>query len=129
MTKWKNIKPWYHGSPFRLTTIRKGSTITQDRDLARIFSHKPKRVSISDDGKIKHDGTTPGFLYCIAKKIQPGDVVPHPRSSMKEGKEWLTNRTLRVMLLGPTRVTESERLTAEEIIRLTAQVRNNACPV
>jgi hypothetical protein len=38
---------WYHGSPLELTTLHEGSTITQKRELARIFSHKPTRVSVS----------------------------------------------------------------------------------
>ena len=54
-------QPWYHGSPFELKTIRKGSTITQKRELARIFSHKPAVASMEDDGSIKHNGTQPGL--------------------------------------------------------------------
>ncbi|MFB0503615.1 MAG: hypothetical protein ACETWE_07260 [Candidatus Bathyarchaeia archaeon] len=123
-------KTWYHGSPFKLTTLRKGSTITQDRNIARVFSHRPTLVSISvhvgisDEGdkhisqKIKHDGKMSGLLYRIAENIKPEDIFPHPRSSMKEGKEWLTNRALRVELIGPTRIVDEERLTEEEILQL-----------
>jgi hypothetical protein len=32
-------QPWYHGSPLKLTTLLKESTITQKRELARIFSY------------------------------------------------------------------------------------------
>ena len=32
---------WYHGSPQQLAFIRAGSTVTQGRRLAEIFSHKP----------------------------------------------------------------------------------------
>lgn len=102
----------------RLTAIREGSTITQDRDLARVFSHKPTLVSISDNGAIRHNGVTPGFLYCVAEQIQPADVYPHPRSSMEPGKEWLTTRELRVTLLAPTRILDKERLTEEELAEL-----------
>lgn len=137
MNKCDYSKPWYHGSPFKLTVLRRGSTITQDCDLARIFSHKPTIVSISvhksvsDDGveqiteDIKHDGRTSGFLYLIAEDIQPSDIYPHPRSSMEEGKEWVTARELRVELIGTTRIVEQERLTEEEIVRLkeSAQLR------
>ncbi len=123
-------KTWYHGSPFKLTTLRKGSTITQDRNIARVFSHRPTLVSISvhvdisDEGtehvsqKIKHDGKMSGLLYRIAENIRPEDVFPHPRSSMDEGKEWLTNRELRVELIGPTQIVDEERLTEEEILQL-----------
>jgi hypothetical protein len=95
-------QPWYHGSPFELTTIREGSTITQKRELARIFSHKPTLVSVSDDGQIKHNGTIQGYLYAITEGIEPGDVMPHPRTTMAPGDEWLTTRELRVQLLSPT---------------------------
>ena len=121
---------WYHGSPLKLTTLRKGSTITQDRDLARVFSHRPTIVSISvhvgisNKGtkhvsqKIKHDGVTPGFLYRIGENVELGDIFPHPNSSMEEGKEWLTNRELGVELIGPTQTVNDERLTEEEILQL-----------
>jgi len=118
MNDWDYSRPWYHGSPIRLATIRKESTITQDYELARVFSHRPTVVSVSDDGRIEHDGTMPGFLYRIAEDVQPGDVYPHLRSSMAWGKEWLTNRELQVALIGPTQPLEEERLTEEEIAEL-----------
>jgi len=120
---WDYSKAWYHGSPFRLETLRKGSTITQDRDLARVFSHKPTLVSVSDDGKIKHNGTIPGFLYRIAEDIRPEDVYAHPRSSMAYGKEWLTTRELRVTLIGPTKIVEEERLTENQVAELRRRSR------
>ncbi|MGQ9514997.1 MAG: hypothetical protein ACUVTL_08135 [Thermoproteota archaeon] len=88
-------KKWYHGSPLELVVTRRGSTVTQDRELARIFSHKPTIVSISDDGRIKHDGKIPGFLYCIDEDIGVGDLHPHPHSSIGLGKEWVTDRDLK----------------------------------
>ena len=128
-------KTWYHGSPFKLTTLRKGSTITQDRNIARVFSHRPTLVSISvhvgiSGEEVKHDGITPGFLYRIAQNIKPADIFPHPNSSMEEGKEWLTNRELRVELIGPTQIVNEERLTEEEILQLKreeAKSRNELC--
>jgi len=120
---WDHSKPWYHGSPLKLKVLRKGSTITQDRDLARIFSHKPTIVSISDRG-MKHDGSTPGFLYQIAEEIREGDIYPHPRSSMEEGKEWLTARELRVELIDLTQVAEEEKLLDKELERLRKLARS-----
>jgi len=117
MKHWDYSRPWYHGSPLKLKTLRKGSTITQDRDLARVFSHKPTLVSISESG-IKHDGKETGFLYQTSENIKGNDVYPHPHSSMQEGKEWLTTRELRVELLGATKILEEERLTEEEIAKL-----------
>ncbi len=64
---------WYHGSPFELDLLMEGSTITQERDLTRIFSHKPALVALNDqDGKvesIQHNGLLPGFLYSIDERL------------------------------------------------------------
>lgn len=78
---------WYHGSPLQLHILRKASTITQKRELARIFSHKPTIVSVSDNGQIKHNGTTPGYLYVIVDQVHPRDVVAHPHTTMEAGDE------------------------------------------
>jgi hypothetical protein len=110
--------PWYHGSPLELTTLRAGSTITRDRELARVFSHKPPIVSLADDGTLRHTGTTSGYLYRIDEPVEPADVTPHHRSSMPPGKEWLTCRPLRLALLGPTEVRDEERLSKQEVAEL-----------
>jgi len=60
----------------------------------------------------------PGFLYRIVDAIQPNDVRPHPNSSMERGREWLTNRELRVKLIDRTAVVGSERLTEREVAEL-----------
>jgi hypothetical protein len=109
---------WYHGSPLELTHLREGSTITQDRHLAEVFSTKPAIVSIGDDGSIKHTGQMPGFLYRIAEPVAPEDAYAHPRTTMPPGKEWLTRRELKVELLGPTNIHEEEFLTEEDIAEL-----------
>ncbi len=118
MKNWDYSRTWYHGSPQRFTALRKGSTITQDRDLARVFSHKPPFVSQGDNGKLLHSGEIPGFLYHIAENIGPDDVYPHPHTVMSEGLEWLTAHDLQVTLMGPTHVAENERLTQEQIEKL-----------
>jgi len=122
-----SCKPWYHGSPFVLTSLLTGSTITQDRDLARIFSHKPALVSqdTDDEGKriLKHTGNQPGFLYRIAEAVKPDDVYPHPQTTMGPGQEWLTTRPLRVELLCSTQVVTEELLTASEIEALRQMTR------
>jgi hypothetical protein len=109
---------WYHGSPCVLTMLRAGSTITPDRHLATVFSHKPSIVSIEDDGAIRHSGTATGYLYVVDEEVGPGDVRPHPRSSMAAGLEWLTTRELALRLVGPTAIVDGERLTEEEVARL-----------
>jgi len=113
---------WYHGSPLKLAMLRAGSTITQDRELARVFSHKPPIVSMADDGALRHTGTTPGYLYRVDEAIGPEDVTPHPNSSMPPGAEWLTRRELRLALIGPTVVREEERLSEEKVAALRRRV-------
>ena len=108
-------QPWYHGSPLELTVLRKGSTITQKRELARIFSHKPSIVSISDAGQIKHTGTLPGYLYLVVEEIRPDDVEPHPRTTMGPGDEWLTQRELSLTLICTTEPVPEEMLRIEKI--------------
>ena len=52
----KHNRNYYHGSPLKLVVLRKGSTITPVKKLAEAFSHKPTKLSIYADGKIKHNG-------------------------------------------------------------------------
>jgi hypothetical protein len=120
--KWNYSKTWYHGSPFKLTVLREGSTITQDKDLARVFSHKPTIVCRNENGSIRHNGENPGFLYCITEALSPDDVYPHPNSSMKEGKEWLTKRELRLSLICRTNTLEGEKLTQDQVVELRKQM-------
>ena len=110
--------PWYHGSPLKLDVLREGSTITQWRDLARIFSHKPAVVAVDDDRRIQHSGTLPGYLYEIDEPVGVEDVVPHPRTTMAPGDEWLTTRNFRLRLIGETTVRANEFLTDEDIAAL-----------
>jgi len=113
-----DVDTWYHGSPLELTVLHVGSTITQKRELARVFSHKPPVVSVDDDGSIKHNGTQPGYLYIIDEAVQPGDVIPHPRTTMEPGDEWLIERPLRVRLIGTTQPRSEEFLTEADIVAL-----------
>ena len=108
-------KSWYHGSPLKLDVLRAGSTMTQWRDLARVFSHKPPMVSISDDRRIQHNGTRPGYLYEVAEPVAPEDVEPHPCTTMGPGDEWLTHRELRLRLIAETTVRPEEFLSDEDI--------------
>lgn len=96
--------PWYHGSPFVLETLRAGSTVTQWRELAEAFPHKPAWLCCEDDGTIAHNGTEPGYLYAVDEPVEIGpDLFQHPRSSMERGLEFLTARPLRLRLLGKTK--------------------------
>jgi len=130
MPSWDRTAPWYHGSPEQLTNLRTGSTITQNQDLARIFSHKPDLVCIEDGGRIRHSGSLPGYLYRIAEELETEDVMPHPRSTMPDGQEWLVTRPLRVELIGPTTPQPGELLSPEECraFRRRAAVSANTRP-
>ena len=120
-------KPWYHGSPAALEFLVVGSTITQDKDVARVFSHKPPIVSTWIDEHqnrvIKHSGKISGHLYRIAEKVNPEDIYPHPRTTMEPGMEWLTRRELHVELLAATRVRPDEELSEQEIEELKVRSR------
>ncbi len=117
------VKPWFHGSPQRFSILRKGSTITQEEELARVFSHEPTLVNVSDNGIIKHDGKKSGFLYRITEDIFPEDVQSHPQSTMQPGKEWITTKDLQVEQVGVTFITPKEILTSKEIAKLKEKLK------
>ena len=63
---------WYHGSQQRLARLRAGSSVTQKRDVAKAFSHRPSLVSMSqseegEEWRVRHDGATPGYLYVVGR--------------------------------------------------------------
>ena len=109
---------WYHGSQEELTKLRVGSSITQNRNVAKAFSHRPSLLTQSEGGRVKHDGMTPGYLYTIADEIGPDDVRPHPHPVNATRWEWLTNRELKLKLVEQTVVTDEERLTDQEIAEI-----------
>ena len=91
---------WYHGSNRIFSVLREGSTITQWRELAEAFSHKPTALGYDDDGVILHNGKEKGFLYVIDEPVQVGeDIYPHPRTTMDENAEFLTHREIKVRLI------------------------------
>ncbi len=96
---------WYHGSPFELTELRTGSTITRWRELAEAFSHKPTWLSYDTvGGNISHNGQVDGFLYVVDEPLIAGsDIYKHPHTSMDDGVEWLTKRPVKVRKIGSTR--------------------------
>lgn len=114
---------WYHGSPYKIHVLSAGSTITQDMHLAEIFSHKPEIVSVDDEGRIMHNGHLKGYLYAINEELSDSDLHMHPRTAMEPGKEWLTNRELKLKLLMETAVNPKEMLTKEEMELLQASTK------
>ncbi len=118
MTDWNYSLPWYHGSQQVLTTLCVGSSITQNRNVARIFSHRPVTVSREDDGTFKHNGTAYGYLYLIDEAIKPEDVYPHPHPINASRWEWLTTRAIRVRLLERPDLRAEEQITEEYLAEL-----------
>ena len=53
---------WYHGSDRVFTVLRANSTVTQWRELAEAFSHRPTRLSYDDGGAIRLSDTPGGGL-------------------------------------------------------------------
>ena len=91
---------WYHGSDKIFSELRTGSTITQWKELAEAFSHKPSALGYDDDGEIRHNGTAKGYLYIVDEPVEVGtDIYQHPRTTMDENAEFLTKRPLRVRML------------------------------
>jgi len=118
MDDWNYTLPWYHGSQQELATLRTGSSITQDRDIARVFSHRPVILSMADDGTFKHNGTVHGYLYLIDEEVKAEDVYPHPHPINASKWEWLTKRELKVRFLERPTVREAERLTEADLAEL-----------
>ena len=91
---------WFHGSNIVLSELREGSTITQWKELAETFSHQPTILGYDDNGNISHNGKEKGYLYIIDEPVEIGkDIYQHPRTTMDENAEFLTNRPLKVKLI------------------------------
>jgi len=110
-------RPWYHGSPEELSVLRKGSWVTQFREIAKAFSHKPSRMSFEDDECriVKHNGSLLGRLYVISEEIGPDDVSYFADTA---GTHWQTQRDLRVRLVAELPVDDPPLLSEEELAEL-----------
>ncbi|WP_017689044.1 hypothetical protein [Paenibacillus sp. PAMC 26794] len=124
MKEWDYSKPWFHGSPLFLNELLVGSTITQDRELARIFSQKPSIVSFDENGARFHNGKLCGYIYIIDEEIISEDVYPHPATTMKPGEEWLIKRRLKVQKIDETKTRAEEQLSEEEEVELLEKLNN-----
>ena len=120
---WNYNLPWYHGSQQELTTLRVGSSITQDREIARVFSHRPSISTVEDDGTRKHNGTAPGYLHIVDQPITAADVEPHPHPINASKWEWLTKREIKVRLIEQPPPRAEELLTEKEIAALRERQR------
>ena len=120
---------WFHGSPFVLDALRAGSTITPLRHLAEVFATKPTLVAVDDVGRLAHNGTEPGWLYCVCEAVGAMDVTPHPRSTMPASWEWLTQRTLGLLLIGPAKPLAEERPNPRQLAEIEAHLGAATTPL
>ena len=90
---------WYHGSPSKLGILSAGSSVTRSKELAIAFSHKPTILSVSDDGRISHNGRIVGYLYQVDEIVSPEDVSIHPACRTDDPWEWVTHKSLRLRLI------------------------------
>jgi len=91
---------WYHGSNKVFELLDEGSTITQWKELAEAFSHKPPMLAIDDDNSIYHNGKEYGYLYIIDEPIELGvDIYAHPRTTIGKDLEYLTKRKIKVKMV------------------------------
>lgn len=118
MPQWGYCHLWYHGSTRRLTRLAEGSTITQHRNLARALAHRPSLVSLDGNGTVRHNGTEPGYIYCVSEEVRPRDVKGHTVLGSGEPGAWVTERPLRIKLIGRIEPDPDERLTDQEALRL-----------
>ena len=111
---------WYHGSPSQFEVLRADSTITQWRELAEAFSHKPTILGYDDDS-IFHNGNEIGYLYVIDEVIKIGnDIYQHPRTTMDSNVEFLTKRPLKVKLIAEIPVDPTATAKLQEFIKRKA---------
>jgi hypothetical protein len=113
---------WYHGSNLELTSLRIGTSVTEDRYLASAFSHQPALLGRSD-GSVRHNGTEPGFLYEVAETLSDADLEKHPHPANEDGWEWLITPEVAVTLLERTQPRPGELFKEDEIARIRAKQR------
>ena len=98
----KQGKVWYHGSPLALTVLKKGSSITKNKNLAIAFSHKPTLLSVDLNGNIEHNGELSGYLYTIDEGLSSQDIYVHEACQNNDNWEWITTRDLKLKLVCKT---------------------------
>jgi hypothetical protein len=90
--------------------------VTQFKELAKAFSHKPTLISFGDDNQtVKHDGQQPGFLYVLSEPVGPDTVSYLPHTALTH---WQTQCDLQVRLVSKLPADDPPQLSAEEIARM-----------
>lgn len=91
---------FYHGSSYRIDTLKEGFDFTPFREIAIAFGSKPSHISIND-GKVSHDGIKyPVYLYQVDENINfEKDYINHPNSVFDKGIEYRAIRDLKLKLI------------------------------
>ena len=91
---------YYHGSPYKIDTLKEGFDFTPFKELTISFGSKPSHISINE-GKVSHDGIKYlVYLYQIDEVIKPEeDFINHPNSAFDKGMEFRTKRDLKLKLI------------------------------
>lgn len=116
---------WFHGSNRVFEILEEGSTITQWRELAEAFSHKPTILAIDDDNSIIHNGKEYGYLYILDESIEIDiDIYAHPRTTMGKDLEFLTKRKIKVKMITDVGLPNEEcQKSSEEKIKKWLNIR------
>ena len=96
--------------------------MTENRDLARAFSHQLTLLGHSESG-VRHNGSARGYLYVVAEPLASDDLTPHPHPANADRWEWLVTRTVCVRLLERTEPRADELYTDAEVALLRANQR------
>lgn len=86
--------------------------------MAQAFACKPSLVSVSDDGKIKHNGKSIGKVYRITDRVTTDDIFIHPRSSWNKGWECITKKEFNLEFLYEFSPSPDNILSEDEIREL-----------
>lgn len=87
--------------------------MTQFKELAKAFSHKPSLISFGDDHQtVKHDGQEPGFLYALFGPVSADTVSYLPHTALTH---WQTQCDMCVRLLSELPIDDPPQLSAEEV--------------
>ena len=100
--------------------LRKGSWVTQFKELAKAFSHRPSLISFGDDSQtVKHNGQQPGFLYIVSEEVGPDDV-----SYLRDTAQthWQTQYDLQVSLVAELPVDDPPQLSQEAITAMRQEI-------
>jgi hypothetical protein len=118
MKKEERCGPWYHGSPEKLTILRRESWVTPFVEVAKAFAHKPSLISFGDEGSVKHDGQVPAFLYIVDEVTAQQDIC-YLRDTAQT--HWQTQRDLCLKLVSLLPIDDPPQLSTAEIEAMRRQ--------